>query len=137
LSLIFLMLLVVLTCFVFFQLFVIHCRALLASAALVELSPETVTDFCVKDDEASGDDFNRMVTLARMCPDTKGAAGLRFVEIYYRVLTSARRISLASTPRLSNQIHDERRTCTHFAAVVLERRIAGARRLLRESCRPQ
>ncbi len=123
--------------FICFQLLAIRCRALLEASALIELSQETVGTFCVKEDEASGDDFYRIVALARLCPAGKGAASLRLIEIYYGLLISTRRIATASAARFAKHIQDETRACTHFAAVVLEKRIARARQLVRESCPPR
>ena len=129
--------LVVLCCFVCFQLLVIQCRAWLADSARVELSPNTVADFSLIENEASPNDFYRLVGLARLCPESKGAVSLRLVEIYYRLLTWDPLISLASDPRSAEHIHNETRACTHFAAVLLETRIARARQVVRESCPPR
>ena len=126
-----------LCCVLSLQFFVVYCRALLAESAQVELSPSTISDFCVKEDEGSGDDFPRMVALAGLCQEFDGVHGLRFVEIYYRLLTPIQRASAGSAPRLANRIERERRACTHFAAVVLEKRIARTRRLLEDSYPPR
>ena len=137
LSFILLFLSAILSCLIYFQLLAIHCRALLAASALIELSAETMRTFSMKEDEASGAAFRRIAALARLCPASSEAASLRIVEIYYGLLIATPRISTAFAPRLAKHIHDETRACTHFAAVVLEKRITRARQLVRESCPPR
>jgi len=126
-----------LCCVLSFQFFIVYCRALLAESAQVELSPNTISYFCVKEDEASGDDFARIVALVRMCQNTEEARSLRFVQIYYRLLTPILRLSVVSGPRLAKRVQHERRACTHFAAVILEKRIARARQFLKDAYPPQ
>lgn len=105
--------LVGLCCFLCFQLLVIQCRALLAKSAGIELSPNTVADFGVIENEASGADFYRLVALARLCSENDRAVGLRLVEIHYCSLTWTGRISAASAPRFAKHIQNETRACTY------------------------
>jgi len=126
-----------LCCVLSFQFLIFYCLALLAESAQVELSPTTISDFCLKEDEASGDDFARIVALARMCQETEEERSLRFVQIYYCLLTPILQLSVASGPRLAKRVQHERRACTHFAAVILEKRIARARQFLKDVYPPQ
>jgi hypothetical protein len=112
-------------------LLVIHCRALLAWSAQIELSPNTIIDFCLKGEVTRNGDFHRIVALARLCPGGDGAASLRLVEIYYRLLIT-RHISEVLTHDSHHDFEDEMCACAHFAAVVLQERIAGTRQAHQE-----
>jgi hypothetical protein len=125
--------LIVLCCVVIFQFFIVYCRSLLAEFARIAISPDVMTDLSIKEDEASGDDFSRLAALARLCQDTEEVYRLHFVQFYYRVLTALYRIPAGPESRFAKLMNRERRACTHFAAVIIERRIAGARQIAESS----
>ena len=121
-----------LTCLVLvFHFFVAYCRSLLAAAARVTLSGRTAIDFEITHSASSGDDFPRLRALAGICQDSNGERNLRLVQIYYRLLEIVHPLFEATTPGIATRVENERRACTHFAAVVLEKRVGHARELWR------
>ena len=121
-----------LTCLVLvFHFFVAYCRSMLAAAARVTLSDRTAIDFEITHNDSSGDDFPRLRALAGICQDSNGERNLRLVQIYYRLLEIVHPLFEATTPRIATRVENERRACTHFAAVVLEKRVGRARELWR------
>ena len=121
-----------LTCLVLvFYCFVAYCRSLLAGSARVTLSGRTAIDFEITHNASSGDDFPRLRALAGICQDSDGERNLRLVQIYYRLLEIVHPLFEATTPRIATRVDNERRACTHFAAVVLEKRVGRARELWR------
>ena len=125
--------LIVVCCFVIFQFFIVYCRSLLAEFARIAISPGVMTDLSIKEDEASGDDFPRLAGLARLCQETEEVYRLHSVQFYYRLLTALYRIPTGPGTRFAKLMNRERRACTHFAAVIIERRIAGARKIAESS----
>src|SRR5258706_16221032 len=125
--------LIVVCCFVIFQFFIVYCRSLLAEFARIVISPDVMTDLSIQADETSGDDFPRLAALARLCQDTEEVYRLHFVQFYYRLLTAFYRIPTGPGTRFAKLMNRERRACTHFAAVIIERRIAGARKIAESS----
>ena len=132
-SFLFLLLLFMLLCYLPVQLLVIHCRALLNAAAIVELCTGTKRDFGLHEDELSGCRFRRIVLLTRLCPEVEGAPSLRLIEIYFGLLTLTRKLPPACAYRLFPDPEGEVHACTHFAAVLLERRIARVREAAQET----
>src|SRR5258708_23347960 len=121
-----------LTCLVLvFHFFVAYSRSLLAAAARVTLSGRTAIDFEITDNASSGDDFPRLRALAGICQDSEGERNLRLVQTYYRSPEIVHPLFESTAPRISTRVQNERRACTHFAAVVLEKRIGRARELWR------
>ena len=121
-----------LTCLVLvFHFFVAYCRSLLATAARVTLSGRTAIDFEITHNASSGDDFPYLRALAGICQDSEGERNLRLVQTYYRSLEIVHPLFEATAPRIATRVENERRACTHFAAVVLEKRIGRARELWR------
>jgi len=125
--LLFLLLLCVLLCYLPIQLLVIHCRALLSAAAAVELSSRTKRDFGLNKDELRGRGFRRIVLLTRLCPEIERAPGLRLIEIYFGLGALTQKLVPACACRFALDLDRQAHACTHFAAVLLERRIARAR----------
>jgi hypothetical protein len=121
-----------LTCLVLvFLFFVTYCRSLLAAAARVTLSGRTAIDFEITHNASSGDDFPRLRALAGICQDSDGERNLRLVQIYYRLLEIVHSLFEVTAPRIAMRVENERRACTHFAAVILEKRVGRARELWR------
>ncbi len=121
-----------LTCLVLvFHFFVAYCRSLLAAAARVTLSGRTAIDFEITHNASSGDDFPRLRALAGICQDLDGERNLRLVQIYYRLLEIVHSLFEVTAPRIAMRVENERRACTHFAAVILEKRVGRARELWR------
>ncbi len=112
------------------QFFVAYCRLLLSSSGRIELSEQVRQLGRVNGNGVSADDFERFVELFRICPEhTADRARFRIVEAYYGVLETLGRASRAMLPNLAAWADGERRNCSYFAAVALDRRIALSRGL--------
>src|SRR5260370_34871661 len=103
---------------------------MLAAAARVTLSDRAAIDFEITHNDSSGDDFLRLRALAGICQDSNGERSLRLVQIYYRLLEIVHPLFDAATPRIATRVENERRASTHFAALVLKKRVGCPRALL-------
>ena len=110
--------------------FVAHCRSLLAEAMRVTVSARRMRELGMKECEPSGEDFPHVMALARLCERDEGQRTLRFVQIYYHVLTVIYWLSGGSAPRVARHAEFERAACSHFAVVVVETRLASMRQLV-------
>jgi|SRR5260370_28353326 len=110
--------------------FVAHCRSLLAEAMRVTVSAHRMSELGMKEAVPSGEDFPHLMALARLCERDEGKRSLRFVQIYYRLLTVMYWVSGGSAPRVARHAEFERAACSHFAVVVLEKRLASMRQLV-------
>jgi hypothetical protein len=114
----------------FAQIFVSYSRSVLASARNVELSDRVRELADLGGKKPAADDFNRVVQLVRLCPEHDAdRTGVRAIGAYYRLLDvlDARCGALSSS--LAAWTKRERESCSHFAAVVLERSISYNRSL--------
>lgn len=112
------------------QFFVLHCRSILAYSRRVELSDHIreVTGLAAQD--VSAGDFFRLVQLARLCPDRgDDRKDIRVVGLYYRLLNILGRVTRSIVPTIAEWTDGERRGCSYFAAVALDRRISYSRDL--------
>lgn len=112
------------------QFFVLHCRSILAYSRRVELSDHIreVTGLAAQD--VSAGDFFRLVQLARLCPDRgDDRKDIRVVGLYYRLLDLLGRVTRSVVPTIAEWTDGERRGCSYFAAVALDRRISYSRDL--------
>ena len=111
--------------------FVYYCRSALASVNEVELSGHALGVAGLKGGRVAPGDFQRFLELVRLCPEQRAErAGIQAVAIYYKLLRSVDRASHVLIPALSAWAKGEQQSCSHFAAVVLDRRIASSRELL-------
>lgn len=122
---------VILACSIVFllQFFISYCRSLIASSARESLSQE-VQDVTGITKPASEEEFARVVQLLQLCPERpeeRGEVGL--IRTYFRMLGFMRASVARIVPSLERWTSTERGHCTHFAAVVLGRRIAFSRNL--------
>lgn len=112
------------------QFFVLHCRSILAYSRRVELSEHIreVTGLAAQD--VSAGDFFRLVQLARLCPDRgDDRKDIRVVGLYYRLLDILGKTTRSIVPGIAEWTDGERRGCSYFAAVALDRRISYSRDL--------
>ncbi|MFY9689930.1 MAG: hypothetical protein WAJ86_08345 [Candidatus Acidiferrales bacterium] len=113
------------------EFFVYRCRSILASSRMIEL-PAGIREAAGVDrtDVAPGD-FEKFVELANLCPEeSAGDPSVCAVCTYYNIVHMLGRASREVAPRLQSWAEREQRNCSHFAAVTLDRRISGTRRLL-------
>ena len=112
------------------QFFVLHCRSILAYSRRVELSDRVreVTGIVAQDVRAS--DFDRLVQLVRLCPERgEDRKEIRVVGAYYSLLALLDRMTRSLIPSVATWTEGERRNCSYFAAVALDRRISYSRDL--------
>jgi hypothetical protein len=112
------------------QFFVLHCRSILAYSRRVELSDRVreVTGLAASNVAAS--DFDRLVQLVRLCPERgDDRKEIRVVGTYYSLLDMLGRITRSIIPSIAAWAENERQSCSHYAAVALDRRISYSRDL--------
>jgi len=115
------------------EFFVFYCRALLDSYSTIELSPQAREVTGIENRTARGDEFKRLLQIAKMCLEPKGdKARCRSVGAYYGMLNLLRALSGAVAPRVADWTERERARCAYFAAVMVDRRIAYTRALWAE-----
>ncbi len=113
------------------QFFVSYCRSLIAAYSRAELSEQVREVTGIEGGTVAGDEFERLLRLARLCPERGGDRGeIRAVGVYYGLLNLVRAIFRSIAPGLSGWVELERQHCSYFAAVTLDRRIAYSRDLL-------
>jgi hypothetical protein len=116
-----------------FPLFVSYCGTVLASARRVELSDRVSSLAEARDRSVSGEDFDRILQLVRLCPEHDAErSSIQAVAVYYRLLDGMNRTFGGVSPSLASWTERERGDCSHFAAVVLDRSISSSRNLLAE-----
>ena len=114
----------------FFQFFVLHCRSILASCRKVELSDRVREVTGMHDAKVAPDDFYRLLQLVRLCPERgDDQMDIRAVGTYYSLLGLLRLIARSAVPSVAAWAQEERRSCSYFAAVALDRRISYSRDL--------
>jgi len=115
---------------IFLQFFVFYCRSLIAVSSKQALSPE-VQDVTGIQRAASGDDFNRVMQLLRLCPERpEDRKGIQAIGAYFRLLNLLHSTVARVIPSMLAWTELERGHCTYFAAVALERRISFSRDML-------
>lgn len=113
--------------------FLVYCRRLLARTSEIELSEAALRAIATQGDRVSSVDFHRLRALVLLCPlDQKDGASLAAVCAYYALLTGLHAISSRTCEGFAEWTEQERRSCAHFVAVTLDRRIARARKLWAE-----
>ncbi len=114
-----------------FPLFVSYCQAVLASTRKIEVSERVAVLADARGRKLSADDFERILQLVRLCPEQDQArASVRAVTIYYRLIENTNRAFGEMSPGLRAWSERERRSCAHFAAIVLDRCICSSRSLI-------
>ena len=112
------------------QFFVSYCRSLIAASAREPL-PAEVQDVTGINRVATASDFSRVVQLLQLCPERPEERGeIKAVNAYFSFLGILRTTLARIVPSMNAWTEFERGKCTHFAAVVLGRRIAFSRNLI-------
>ncbi|HTW24905.1 MAG TPA: hypothetical protein VMD78_14965 [Candidatus Baltobacteraceae bacterium] len=113
------------------EFFVRRCRSIIASSKKIEL-PANVSEAAGVDRAGvAPDDFGKLIGLARLCPEESvGNASVYSVSAYYTLVQALGRAAHGLAPRIESWARKEQRNCAHFAAVALDRRISGTRKLL-------
>lgn len=113
------------------EFFVYRCRSILAASRKIEL-PANVSEAAGVDRAGvAPDDFEKLRELARLCPEESvGDGKIASVSAYYNLVQALGHASHGLVPRVESWAQKEQRNCAHFAAVALDRRISGTRRLM-------
>jgi hypothetical protein len=115
---------------VLLQFFLVYCRSILAPSRRVALSDRVREVTGISAQEVAPDDFHRLLQLVRLCPERgDDRSEIRAVGTYYRILAVVKRIASLAGPQATTWIDHERRDCSYFAAVALDRRISYSRDL--------
>jgi hypothetical protein len=110
--------------------FVYYCRSALASASEVELSDHVLEVTGMQSGSLVAGDFRRFLQLVRLCPEhAADRREIRAVESYYNLIHTIEHLSRKLIPSVSLWAEGERRSCSRFAAVVLDRSISSSRDL--------
>ncbi|MHB8413606.1 MAG: hypothetical protein ACYDDI_16895 [Candidatus Acidiferrales bacterium] len=110
--------------------FVAYCRSLLAWSLSLELSEQARRAMGLQNGTSCAEDFFWLQALARLCPiRRKDEPPLAAVCAYYHLLAVLQTVSSPLFHVLADWADRERRNCFHFAAVILDRRIAQTRKL--------
>ena len=113
------------------QFFVSYCRSVIAASSREELSEQVREVTGIASQAVAGDEFQRLLQLARLCPERgDDRTEIRAVGAYYRLLNLMRAAFRSLAPGLVSWAELERQHCSYFAAVALDRRIAHSRDLL-------
>jgi hypothetical protein len=109
----------------FAHFFVSYTRTTLIATGAVELSAHVRQVLGIAEDKIGGADFGRLLQLVHLCPERhEDQAEIRAVGVYYFVLHLLDSHVRPLVPRISAWLENERRSCSYFAAVALDRRIA-------------
>lgn len=112
------------------QFFVLHCRSILAYNRGIQLSEHIREVTGMTGQDVAAGDFKRLVQLVHLCPDRgDDQKQIRVVSLYYALLNFVGRITRPVIPSATQWIENERRGCSYFAAVALDRRISYSRDL--------
>lgn len=106
-----------------------YCRAAIWSAYKRELSEDVRSLAGLDKDGNDPIACSRLWMLLDVCPliGAQDSTMLRLVRLYCRILSSLNFLAFRLGARLGGRFQRERMACTHFAAVVLDQRLASAR----------
>ena len=110
--------------------FVYYCRSAVASVQSIELSDHVLSVAGIRDQRLAADDFQRFFELVQLCPEQRSEkAGIGAVARYYKLLRILDQAFGKLMPAMSSWARREEQNCSHFAAVMLDRRISSSRDL--------
>jgi hypothetical protein len=116
------------------QFFVSYCRSLIAASGAVPLSEQLREVAGIGNLQVRGEQFGRLLQLARLCPDPgNDSRGIEAVRAYFKLLNLVKAASRRLVPNLATWTDRERSGCAYFVAVALERRIAHSRGLMAQA----
>jgi hypothetical protein len=113
------------------EFFVSYCRSLLAACAKEELSAQAREVTGIAGRAVSGDQFQKLAGLVRLCPAPSADRNrMRAVGLYFRMLNLLQESGKRIAPAVAGWAERERQSCAYFAAVVLDHRISQSRDLM-------
>jgi hypothetical protein len=114
----------------FLQFFISYCRSILGVSGKVEVSDRVREVSGIASQRLGAEDFPRLVQLVRLCPERgDDQTEIRAVGTYYGLLRCIKALTSFIVPRIGLWTEQERQSCSHFAAVALDRRISYSRDL--------
>ncbi|HUK30471.1 MAG TPA: hypothetical protein VLV89_05105 [Candidatus Acidoferrum sp.] len=121
----------VISLFALLQFFISYSRSLIAAYGTQPLSAQVREVASIRGRTINGEEFPRLVQLARLCPESRDDRWQVFaVNSYFGFLNFVRDASRRLLPSVSEWSDRERAGCAYFAAITLDRRIASSRRLM-------
>ncbi|MGH9678887.1 MAG: hypothetical protein ACRD4Y_02955 [Candidatus Acidiferrales bacterium] len=113
------------------QFFVSYCHSLIAESQSYELSEYAREISGVTARSARGDQFQRLLQLLAMCPESGGDMHrIHAVSAYFGMLSLVRALLHWGAPAATKWIDAERGGCAYMVAVALDRRISYSRMLV-------
>jgi phosphatidylglycerophosphate synthase len=114
----------------FVQFLISYCHSVVAAFGKVELSQRVREVAGMGNRDLAVDDFARFLQLLHLCPEHHAdRVEIRAVRIYRSLLRTVGRFSRALVPSMASWADRELMSCSHFAAVVLDRRMEFSRDL--------
>jgi hypothetical protein len=108
--------------------FFFYCHSAVSAARDVRVSAEVTKVAGVSNDLPQADDFGRLLQLVSLCPDFRAhRMEIRAVQDYYNLLRGLDVMTRPFAPFMATWTERERNHCSHFAAVMLEKRISLSR----------
>jgi hypothetical protein len=113
------------------QFFISYCRSVIAASGVLPLSEQVWEVTGIKDREIRGEEFERLVQLTSLCPDSgNDHTGTAAVCAYFRMVRFVETTLRGVIPGIVSWTEAELSGCAHFAAVALDRRISRSRDLM-------
>jgi hypothetical protein len=113
------------------QFFVSYSRSVIAAYQKSELSEQVREVAGIDGEQVRSEQFGQLVQLVRLCPQKNDdQSDLVVVRVYYRMMGWLGVMARSFAPGICKWAESERVSCTYFAAVALDRRIAYSRALL-------
>jgi hypothetical protein len=113
------------------QFFVPYCRSLIAASGAQPFSDQLREVTGIWNGEIGGEQFGRLLRLARLCPDTgNDGRAIAAVQVYFWLVSIGRATFLKVIPNAASWTERELSRCAYFAAIALDRRITCSRELM-------
>ena len=120
------------------QFFISYARSVIAAYQKSELSEQVREVAGIEGERVRSEQFGQLVQLVRLCPQKNDdQSDLTVVRVYYRMMGLLSILARSVAPGVCKWAEGERVSCTYFAAVALDRRIAYRRALLAQQMSEQ
>lgn len=114
----------------FVQFLISYCHSVVAAFGKVEVSQRVREVSGLGNRDLAVDDFARFLQLLHLCPEHRAdRVEIRAIRIYHSLLRAIGRVAHSLIPRVAAWADRELMSCSHFAAVALDRRMEFSRDL--------
>lgn len=114
----------------FVQFLISYCHSVVVAFGKVDLSQRVREVAGISNRDLAVDDFARFLQLMHLCPEHNAdRVEIRAVRIYHSLLRAIGAVARALVPRVAAWTDRELMSCSHFAAVALDRRMEFSRDL--------